>query len=318
VNSFGEGILKELGARVTKSSNTFDSLLYNFLIHENVQIYWPYSEDWDGIEEPVMAFNPMVDNVELITAYRRVVSKDGVINLETLKINEEYAKKHPVWIINQNENDYKNLPDFANNEFTKFGVTYAMPQKIINNNIKTKSEYPLNSPNYVYNIQIGKIMCTTQWDTWVAGGSEFRFRMVGAYDSGEAGVLGDFSTGVVSYDLTRRDINYSHIKDVYALINMDWEPDETFNGFALWEEDGGANNQTVSFNIGYKGATVSSSFKIGNVDDLVYQIGMERVDFFSTNEYDMGNGTWDGFRIYSSGGVYWSMPWQIYPKAYKK
>ena len=48
------------------SSSKSGSNLESFILSENVQIYWPYSEEWDGISEPVITFDPIEDADENI------------------------------------------------------------------------------------------------------------------------------------------------------------------------------------------------------------------------------------------------------------
>lgn len=75
------------------------------------QIYWPYSQKWNGSDLPVITFktkeSPLLPQDENI-GYR---IKEGFV--ETVLVNEEYAKQHPVWIINYNPIPYEEYPDFA-------------------------------------------------------------------------------------------------------------------------------------------------------------------------------------------------------------
>lgn len=285
--------------------------IYEYLVNNDIQIYWPYSENWDGISTPLITYAPFDENQTTVYAYK--ANANGLI--DSVLIDENYAKNNPVWIINQNETSYKELPAFSKKQYVKNGVLFLSP-KANSKRVKYAAPTALNDPNSIYNISLGKVKATEQWDTWMAGGSEFRFRMVGAIPSGTTGVISDYSVGVIAVEFTRKEIGKKVTKDINSLINIDWAPDETFNGFAVWEEDGGPSTQKVEFNVGYKDIKVGATFNIGNVDDLIYQIGLERLPFFSSNQNNIGNGLWDDFRVYSSGGVYWSLPWTILPKAY--
>src|SRR5659263_640663 len=139
--------------------------LYSFLADGNVQIYWPYSTNWDGVEKPVVAFDPILIQ-DKIKAYKRITLPSGEIKLDSIFVDEEYSKLHPVWIVNISETEYDNLPDFANNEYSKGNVRYLKPQGYIpmgkaeamrNNKI-------FDSTDSIYQIQIGEMQCTGQYD----------------------------------------------------------------------------------------------------------------------------------------------------------
>ena len=67
----------------------------------DVQIYWPYSENWDGESAPVFTFDPG-DNSDVNIGYRIVEREDGSRAVETLEIDETFAEKNPVWVVNRN------------------------------------------------------------------------------------------------------------------------------------------------------------------------------------------------------------------------
>lgn len=69
---------------------------------ERLQIYWPYSENWDGKSAPIIA-----------CCYQGyIIAENGQI-IDGLDFTEEYAKINPVWIINESPVRYSALPNFA-------------------------------------------------------------------------------------------------------------------------------------------------------------------------------------------------------------
>ena len=67
----------------------------------DVQIYWPYSENWDGESEPVFTFDPG-DDSDVNIGYRVVRQPDGSSRVEEVEIDEAFAEKNPVWVVNRN------------------------------------------------------------------------------------------------------------------------------------------------------------------------------------------------------------------------
>ncbi len=89
----------------------FDQMSENNSVLQKYQIYWPYSENWDGKEMPTITFkskeSPLIPQEENIGYLIKGEEVEDVL------VNEEYAKTHPVWIINTNPIPYDEYPDFA-------------------------------------------------------------------------------------------------------------------------------------------------------------------------------------------------------------
>lgn len=67
----------------------------------DVQIYWPYSENWDGQSEPVFTFDPG-DDSDVNIGYKVVRQPDGSSRVEEVEVDEAFAEKNPVWVVNRN------------------------------------------------------------------------------------------------------------------------------------------------------------------------------------------------------------------------
>jgi len=74
------------------------------LSSSDVQIYWPYSERWDGEEAPVITFDPESET-EVNTGY--AVNADG--SLTEVVVDEEMALERPVWVVNRNDDKLRTL-----------------------------------------------------------------------------------------------------------------------------------------------------------------------------------------------------------------
>lgn len=72
---------------------------------DGLEIYWPYSEDWDGESSPVITFRPSddedTDNEEeniddyTLMAYKLVPLNDVDFRIDSLLVNEAYAMNNP-------------------------------------------------------------------------------------------------------------------------------------------------------------------------------------------------------------------------------
>lgn len=68
----------------------------------SAQIYWPYSEDWDGEEYPIITFDPGYDS-GYNYGYALTPREDGSLQVDSVYVDESVAASRPVWVINRNE-----------------------------------------------------------------------------------------------------------------------------------------------------------------------------------------------------------------------
>lgn len=108
-------LIQKMSDKISHSllkSSISSSDFFEYLSQNDIQIYWPYSEDWDGETLPVITFNPENGNEDWNYGYKQVKEADGTISIDTVIVDEVYVTENPVWIINRNETRYENLPDF--------------------------------------------------------------------------------------------------------------------------------------------------------------------------------------------------------------
>lgn len=91
-----------LGAGTKGGSQEEVEAFLNSLSESDLQIYWPYSEDWDGEELPIVTFDPGYGS-EYNYGYRISRDKDGFHAVDSVYVDEQVAMKHPVWVINTND-----------------------------------------------------------------------------------------------------------------------------------------------------------------------------------------------------------------------
>ena len=60
----------------------------------DIQIYWPFSEEWDGESLPVITFDPC-DGSETNIGYRAVDDGSGVRTVEEVIVDERFASEYP-------------------------------------------------------------------------------------------------------------------------------------------------------------------------------------------------------------------------------
>lgn len=129
----------------------------NYADKDRFQIYWPYSENWDGKTMPLIAARSVVFSVK----------EGGKIDMKDI-LTDEYAKKNPVIVINDSPIKYSQLPDFAKSNFVCidknpyiYYPTYATdaevphkPTYLTNNDIESYFE---KKSSTVYSLYLTKI-----------------------------------------------------------------------------------------------------------------------------------------------------------------
>lgn len=75
------------------------------LEESDMQIYWPYSEDWDGETFPIITFDPG-DGSEYNYGYQAVRCEDGSVEIQSVYVDEQLAMSRPVWVINNNDDSH--------------------------------------------------------------------------------------------------------------------------------------------------------------------------------------------------------------------
>jgi hypothetical protein len=301
---FAEKLEEAFGnIRMTKSAT--DALngdeLETFILNDNVQIYWPYSERWNGKEIPFVTYASTDDDVTDIMAYRKIVNPDGTSQIESRMVNEAYAKEHPVWVINKNELDYDELPNFKAGEFEKNGRLFLSDLLPDARNGKT-----LRAGTPVVIFYLGTLTVSTQHDSWIAGGSEFEFT--------NAQPLSPTTTGntVLRETRTRNSIDNGTTGGVWKALNTDWTEAQLQNALKVVETDGGGT-KNWNFNLGVKFPGIngnneygiSASIPFGNDDDEIYQSVLART-------YITNPSTNTPYKLHGDQGVYWTMYTEAY------
>lgn len=86
-----------------KGGRSVNNDLLQYLKEQNVEIYWPYWQKWDGKELPTITYTP-ADNDSVNIGYKLKVNPNGNGYLtETVRVNDDYAFAHPTWILQNNK-----------------------------------------------------------------------------------------------------------------------------------------------------------------------------------------------------------------------
>lgn len=91
---------EERMSAMTRSGGGAQAVL-EALAASGYQLYWPYSDGWDGKTFPIITFDPG-DGAETNYGYEISLGEDGTRIVDSVYVDESVALRRPVWVVNAN------------------------------------------------------------------------------------------------------------------------------------------------------------------------------------------------------------------------
>lgn len=136
------------------------------LMESDIQIYWPFSENWDGETMPVVTFDPE-DGSDINIGYRLKIGDDGFRQVEEVIVDEEMAGQTPVWVVNRNSDaDYATI-EMLRREDPQWGTGGG---NII---VRPRDAVGTRSDDTCKALVLKDFQMNRNFDSWFAGASEF-------------------------------------------------------------------------------------------------------------------------------------------------
>lgn len=226
------------------------------LIESGLQIYWPYSEEWDGETLPLITFDP-ADGSESNYAY--VISgESGRFEVtDSVLVNEKIAAERPVWVINRNDD------------------SDCVPLEAYFNTKSWLDEEDEEDADR-YNLYIKDFTMLRQYDPWFAGASEFHVwcgGVHGFYASTEE-QLKDYSPTITDFIVVVKRSEMGKKKCFNAVLVTDFSDQLDKLAFLISEDDGGTRtNWKCSASVKIKSKTYGFDIDIPihSSDDIVWR-----------------------------------------------
>ena len=259
-----------------KSGNTVDpDRFMKALTDSDIQIYWPYSENWNGEQLPVITFDPE-DGAEANIGYRLLEDDEGGRRVEEIVVDEELAASHPVWVINRNSDAGYTTLEMLRKEDPEWGDgggNVVVRPRAQGQPVKGKTSYR--------SLMLKEFTMKRNYDSWFAGGSEF-FVKTGAvedfYASTEAEMrlysptVTDFLV-VVKRDQVGRTIPFN------AILVSEWTDQVDQCAFMITEDDGGTITQWICsalVRVESRSYGIEISIPCNSRDDIVWRGQLSR------------------------------------------
>ena len=140
------------------------------LEESDIQIYWPYSENYDMKQMPIITFDPE-DGSDINIGYKFVEDGDGFRHVEEVIVDEAMAEECPVWVINRNSDAEHTSLEMLRRENPEWGEgggnIIVNPKSISHSNETKTSDKPFMT------LVLRDFTMKRNYDSWFAGASEF-------------------------------------------------------------------------------------------------------------------------------------------------
>lgn len=263
----------------------------------NATIYWGYHDSWDRKTMPIICY---IDSNTTQNSTRGYEIVNNQIQNVSITENVFDSETRPIIVININDIDYADYPDFKNGERERNGVYW--PEEIQREPRQQGSQSTYNDPLKVYRLGLTQFKSGgRQWDNWWAGGSEFYIKS--AYTSTPNSSL----TTKHACPFTRKQIKNRKIKNYNFLdLNSDWRTEFLDMVLVILEQDGGSS-RSINFQLSVQGlASLNVTIpKFSWDDELSFNSTMTRSAYMSFhNAGDTYFYTGDGCRLKLDLNIY--------------
>ena len=223
------------------------------LSDSDMQIYWPYSDEWDGESLPVITYDPL-DGASKNVGY--------TLSGEEIVVSEEYARKNPVWVVNFNEDESYKTIEMLRREDPDWGSGGGT--------ISVKSEKDFKT------LILRSFRATRPYDSWLSGASEFFVKCgsIEGFNARTEAEIAVYSPTVSDFMIVVRRNQVDKVMPFNAIIVSEWTDNLSSCAFIITEDDGGSRttwkcSATVKYNS--KNYGFDLEIPLNTRDDIVWR-----------------------------------------------
>lgn len=244
----------------------------------DVQIYWPYSENWDGQSEPVFTFDPG-DDSDVNIGYKVVRQPDGSSRVEEVEVDEAFAEKNPVWVVNRNSDCGFTSLEIMRREHPEWDNGGGA--LIIGGKRQVSASAALTKTSTLKTLVLKEFTMKRNYDCWFAGGSEFFIKAgsVNDFFASTEAELRLYTPQVTDFMVVVKRKQKGQPLPFNTVIVSDWSEQLTQVAFMITEDDGGTLDQwkcSAVVKIKSKSYGFDISLPFNSRDDIVWRGQLSR------------------------------------------
>lgn len=209
----------------TKSAGGGDGAWLDSLALSDIQIYWPYSESWDGSRQPVITYDPGEGS---LTNEGFLLEPDG--SVKKVLVDEQMARERPVWVVNRNEDAFYKSLELRRREDPSWGSGGGTVL------VKSGGEEPALQTLVLRSFKVHR-----QYDSWFAGAAEF-FVKLGAVEDFVASTEAEmrlYDPVITDFMIVVRRRQMGEELPFNAILVSEWTQQLTSCALMMVEDDGG-------------------------------------------------------------------------------
>lgn len=235
----------------------------NELVSSDIQIYWPYSENWDGETYPIITFDPE-DGSEVNIGYEIKVGKDGSRSLKEVLVDEEVAMKTPVWVVNRNTDAGYTTLEMLRKENPEWGEGGGAIRPAV------KASYGKKA------LVLKDFTVKRNYDPWFMGASEF-FVKVGSVEDFTASTEAElklYNPTITDFVIIVKRNMINEKQNFNAVLVSEWTDQMTHCALMITEDDGGTLTEwdcTALVRIASRSYGIELKIPFRSFDDIVWR-----------------------------------------------
>lgn len=243
----------------------------------DIQIYWPFSEEWDGESLPVITFDPC-DGSETNIGYRAVDDGSGVRTVEEVIVDERFASEYPVWVVNRNDDAGFTSLEMLRRQDPEWGTGGG---SVIVKLQTLPSARAASSDTPVRTLILKDFTMLRNYDPWFAGASEF-FVKIGSVEDFTASTEAElklYNPAVTDFMIVVKRKYVGKPRPFNAVLVSEWTDQLEKCALMITEDDGGTRTSWKCSAV-VKVASKSYGFEINlpfnTRDDIVWRGQLSR------------------------------------------
>ena len=268
----------------TKASGFDPGLWLESLSSSDIQIYWPYSEDWDGETQPVFTYDPG-DGSQVGVGWKVDTDERGARSVRKIEVDEKYAAAYPVWVVNRNSDSGYTSLDVMRREHPEWDNGGGA--LIIGGPVSSRSpgvplpEEETKAASSVKTLILKDFTMRRHYDTWLAGGSEFFIKAgsVNDFVASTEAELQLYMPAVTDFMVVVKRKQLGQALPFNTVLVSDWTSQLTQVAFMIVEDDGGSLTQwkcSAVVKVASKSYGFDISLPFNTRDDIVWRGQLSR------------------------------------------
>lgn len=260
------------------------------LTESDIQIYWPFSGNWDGDSMPIITFDPE-DGSEKNIGYKLYYDDDGARRVETVVVDEALAMREPVWVVNRNSDAGHTTLELLRRddpEWGEGGGTIIVKPSGAGVPVRTGA-----SSGEFKSLILKDFTMKRNYDPWFAGASEF-FVRTGAVEDFCASTEAEmrlYTPTVTDFMIVVKRSQVGIPQPFNAVLVSEWTEQMTHCAFMITEDDGGTWtdwNCTALVRVASKSYGIEIKLPFRSRDDIVWR-GQLAHKWLETNSNVVGH-----------------------------